>query len=71
MAKNEEVFFLDKESKINPYYNQYKSHQFDLLIKENEFKLTLSKYGLCQSYACIRPRLKSICIATASQTSVF
>ena len=43
-----EVFFLDKESKINPYYNQYKSHQFDLLIKENEFKLTLSKYGLIE-----------------------
>ena len=42
------VFFLDKESKINPYYNQYKSHQFDLLIKENEFKLTLSKYGLIE-----------------------
>ena len=43
-----EVFFLDKESKINPYYNQYKSHQFDLLIKENELKLTLSKYGLIE-----------------------
>jgi len=42
------VFFLDKESKINPYYNQYKSHQFDLLIKENEFRLTLSKYGLIE-----------------------
>ena len=42
------VFFLDKESKINPYYNQYKSHQFDLLIKENVFKLTLSKYGLIE-----------------------
>ena len=42
------VFFLDKESIINPYYNQYKSHQFDLLIKENEFKLTLSKYGLIE-----------------------
>ena len=23
-------FFLDKESEINPYYNQYKSHQFGL-----------------------------------------
>ena len=41
-------FFLDKESEINPYYEQYKSHQFDLLIKENEFKLTLSKYGLIE-----------------------
>jgi len=41
-------FFLDKESEINPYYNQYKSHQFDLLNKENEFKLKLSKYGLIE-----------------------
>ena len=24
------TFFLDKESEINPYYNQYKSHQFDV-----------------------------------------
>ena len=48
--QNEEIksFFLDKESEINPYYEQYKSHQFDLLIKENEFKLTLSKYGLIE-----------------------
>ena len=41
-------FFSDKESEINPYYNQYKSHQFDLMIQENEFKLTLSKYGLIE-----------------------
>jgi protein-export membrane protein SecD len=41
-------FFLDKESEINPYYEQYKTHQFDLIIKENEFKLTLSKYGLIE-----------------------
>ena len=42
------LFFSDKESEINPYYNQYKSHQFDLMIQENEFKLTLSKYGLIE-----------------------
>ena len=30
-----ENFFVDKESKINPYYNQYKSHQFDLIIENN------------------------------------
>ena len=41
-------FFLDKESQINPYYNQYKSHQFDLEISENEFKITFSKYGLIE-----------------------
>jgi len=41
-------FFLDKESEINPYYIQYKSHQFDLIVEQNEFKLTLSKYGLIE-----------------------
>ena len=41
-----ELFFLDKESEVNPYYDQYKSHQFDLTINGNEFKLKLSKYGL-------------------------
>ena len=40
--------FLDKESEINPYYNQYKSHQFDVIIQNNEFILTLSKYGLIE-----------------------
>jgi len=41
-------FFLDKESDINPYYFQYKSHQFDVNIQDNEFILTLSKYGLIE-----------------------
>ena len=41
-------FFLNEESEINPYYNQYKSHQFDLLIKENKFILTFSNYGLIE-----------------------
>ena len=47
--KDQEIvknYFSDKESIINPYYNQYKSHQLDLIIKENQFMLTLSKYGL-------------------------
>ena len=43
-----ETFFLDKEGDINPYYNQYKSHQFDVEIQNNEFSLTLSKYGLIE-----------------------
>ena len=43
-----ETFFLDKESEINTYYNQYKSHQFDLLIRDSEFILKLSKYGLIE-----------------------
>ena len=42
------TFFTNKDSDINPYYNQYKSHQFDLIIDESEFKLSLSKYGLIE-----------------------
>ena len=41
-------FFLDKEIDINPYYFQYKSHQFDVNFQDNEFTLTLSKYGLIE-----------------------
>tara|TARA_B110001452_G_scaffold265507_1_gene270280 strand:+ start:222 stop:1775 length:1554 start_codon:yes stop_codon:yes gene_type:complete len=43
-----EYFFLDKDSEINPYYNQYKSHQFDLMIQKSEFILKFSKYGLIE-----------------------
>jgi protein-export membrane protein SecD len=43
-----EAFFFDKESQINPYYDQYKSHQFDVIIKDSEFILSLSKYGLIE-----------------------
>ena len=43
-----ETFFLDEESDINPYYFQYKSHQFDVKTQDNEFTLTLSKYGLIE-----------------------
>ena len=42
------TFFLDKESEINPYYNKYKSHQFDVSIQDNEITLSLSKYGLIE-----------------------
>mgnify|MGYP001562389505 FL=1 len=43
-----ETFFLDKESDVNPYYFQYKSHEFDVELQNNEFSLTLSKYGLIE-----------------------
>ena len=36
----------DDESEINPYYQQYKSHEFDFVKNQDSFKLTLSKYGL-------------------------
>jgi len=43
-----EAFFLDKESEINPYYKQYKSHQFDVSTQNGKFTLALSKYGLIE-----------------------
>ena len=46
--KNVEEFFLDKESEINPYFNQYKSHKFDLTVNGNNFLLKFSKYGLIE-----------------------
>jgi len=42
------LLFEDKNSDINPYYAQFKSHQFDLLILNNQFRLNLSKYGLIE-----------------------
>ena len=41
-------YFVDEDSKINPYYSKYKSHQFDLSILGNTFKLEFSKYGLIE-----------------------
>ena len=38
---------LDEDnSEINPYYQQYKTHQFEFVEENNFFKLTFSKYGL-------------------------
>ena len=34
--------------KFNTYYDQYKTHQFDLTSLENEFKLEFSKYGIIE-----------------------
>jgi len=42
------LLFEDMNSDINPYYAQFKSHQFDLLILNNQFRLNLSKYGLIE-----------------------
>ena len=40
--------FEDKNSELNPYYPQYKSHQFNLEVINNLFKLNYSKYGLIE-----------------------
>jgi len=42
------LIFTDKDSEINPYYPQYKSHQFDLSVEGNKIRLKLSKYGLIE-----------------------
>jgi len=36
----------DDSSEINPYFQQYKSHQFNISGENNFIKLSLSKYGL-------------------------
>jgi protein-export membrane protein SecD len=46
--KKTKDLFTDENSDINPYYNQFKSHQFDLEITNNTFQLEFSKYGLIQ-----------------------
>ena len=38
----------DKNSDINPYYAQYKAHQFNFEINNNQIILKLSKYGLIE-----------------------
>jgi len=40
--------FNDKESDVNIYYPQYKSHQFELLVNLNQFRLNFSKYGIIE-----------------------
>ena len=43
------ISLLDgKDSEINPYYEQYKSNQFEILIVDNKFQLSYSRYGLVQ-----------------------
>ena len=41
-----EALFDNDDSDINPYYQQYKSHEFNLSINNNIFLLNFSKYGL-------------------------
>jgi protein-export membrane protein SecD len=43
-----ESIFLDKESSINTYFPNYKSHEYIVNITDQIFNLTLSKYGLIE-----------------------
>ncbi len=38
----------DKNSLINPYYQRFKSHEFDFVETDNNFKLSYSKFGLIE-----------------------
>ena len=39
-------FLEDKDEGINPYYQDFKTYQYDVSIDGNKFELKLSKYGL-------------------------
>ncbi len=41
-----EQFFSTKNNLINPYIDQYRTHQFDLLIEKENYIIKYSKYGL-------------------------
>ena len=36
----------DDNGEINPYFQQFKTHQYDFVVNNNFFKLSLSNYGL-------------------------
>ena len=40
--------FTDEESNINPYYPRFKSHQLDILEKNNSFIVNYSKQGVIE-----------------------
>ena len=42
-----EVFF-DKESELNPYYQRFKSHQLDIIQKDNNFIVSYSTQGIIE-----------------------
>ncbi len=66
---NESIHLLDDDdSLINPYYQDFKSHQFEFTNNENKFSLNLSKHGLIniknssldQSIEIVRKRVDEI-----------
>ncbi len=38
--------FESEESKLNPYYQRFKSHQLDIIVENNFFKVSFSKQGI-------------------------
>ncbi len=46
--KKFEDFFMNKESSINPYYEQYKSHELNYEVENSKIKIEFTKYGLVE-----------------------
>ena len=46
--ENVSKLFTDESSEINPYFDQFKSHQFITEIDNNTVNISFSKYGLIQ-----------------------
>ena len=44
--KFQNLFFLKNNNTINQYIDQYRTHQFDLLTNNKNYKVKFSKYGL-------------------------
>tara|TARA_Y200000002_G_scaffold382714_1_gene400923 strand:+ start:3918 stop:5465 length:1548 start_codon:yes stop_codon:yes gene_type:complete len=44
--KFENTFYSKKNNLINPYIDQYRTHQFDVKIKNENYQINHSKYGL-------------------------
>ena len=40
--------FEDQNSSLNPYYERFKTHEFDFDVNDEEFNLKYSKYGLIE-----------------------
>ncbi|MBD1166504.1 protein translocase subunit SecD [Pelagibacterales bacterium SAG-MED07] len=40
--------FTDEESDLNPYYQRFKSHQLDIIEKDNYFVINYSKQGIVE-----------------------
>ena len=44
--KFQSLFFSNKDNTINQYIDQYRTHQFDLEIKNDSYLIKFSKYGV-------------------------
>ena len=48
VSKIKEILEDKKDNLINTYYPKFKSHEFDVFVNKNLFKLNFSKYGLIE-----------------------